>query len=190
MIVGDPSHFAIESAITKAYTRLSFRALGFFVIHVGGRSYGVRSPDATMLACSFDQIQDRIAQRGKHTAPFAADSDAGEIADAFRSAIWSSDQENERFLGIPKRDFCTLIYSNHLMWAPDGDAAFDDSSYVLQFDIKDRVRLIAFRCSETNHHDPRTLSDVLLEADEFYEVLQCWKDTFDAEWKAADKFQD
>ena len=35
MIVGDPSIFAIESGITKAYERPSFLALGFFVLHVG-----------------------------------------------------------------------------------------------------------------------------------------------------------
>jgi hypothetical protein len=57
MIVGDPSVFAIESEITRAYERLSFRALGYFVIYVCGRSYGVRAPDATMLACSFDAVE-------------------------------------------------------------------------------------------------------------------------------------
>jgi immunity protein 42 of polymorphic toxin system len=38
MIVGNPSIFAIESQITKAYESLSMRALGFFVVHIGGRS--------------------------------------------------------------------------------------------------------------------------------------------------------
>ena len=32
-----------------------------------------------------------------------------------------------------------------LVSAPDGDEAFDDGSYVLQFDVGDRVRLIAFK---------------------------------------------
>ena len=45
------------------------------------------------------------------------------------------------------------------MWAPDGDEPFDDASYVLQFDVKDRVRLIAFKSSEGYLHDPATLSD-------------------------------
>ena len=31
MLIGDPSEFAVESGITKAYERLSFRALGYFV---------------------------------------------------------------------------------------------------------------------------------------------------------------
>ena len=88
MIVGDPRVFAIESKITKAYERLSFRALGFFVIHVSGRRYGVHSPEATMLACSFDQVENRTARCGTHTTPFAAEISGGEIADAFLAAVY------------------------------------------------------------------------------------------------------
>src|ERR1700677_668580 len=65
MMFGHPSIFAIESAVTEAYEQLSLRALGFFVIYVGGHSYGLRSPGSTMLACSFDAVRRRIADRGK-----------------------------------------------------------------------------------------------------------------------------
>jgi hypothetical protein len=57
------------------------------------------------------------------------------------------------------------------MRAPDGDEAFDDG-------VKDRVRLIAFRCGEGYAHDPATLSDVWLPADDFYRVLQQWQQAF------------
>jgi hypothetical protein len=70
------------------------------------------------------------------------------------------------------------------MWAPDGDEAFDDGSYVLQFDVEDRVRLIAFRSGEGYVHDPATLSDVWLPSDDFYGVLQEWLQSFDREWTA------
>jgi hypothetical protein len=73
------------------------------------------------------------------------------------------------------------------MWAPDGDAALDDGSYVLQFDVDDRVRVIAFRCRENFLHDPATLSDVWLSADGFYNVLQQWHDAFEAEWESLPK---
>ena len=52
MMIGDPGISAIESEITQAYEPVSVRAMGFFVIHMGGRCYGVRRPDATMLARS------------------------------------------------------------------------------------------------------------------------------------------
>jgi hypothetical protein len=63
MIVGEPQIFAIESGISRAYARLSLLALGFFVIHVGGRRYGVYEEEATMLANSFDEVRRRLSHR-------------------------------------------------------------------------------------------------------------------------------
>jgi hypothetical protein len=183
MLAGDPAKFAIESAIAKAYDRLSFRALGYFVIHIAGQRYGVFAPDATMLACSFDEVERRIGRRGQHTAPFSTQEDAAAIADAYRDAIYAPAQKTNRFFGISQPEFHDLIYSNHLVWAPDGDEAFDDWSHVLQFDIGNRVRLIGFRSLEEGyHHDPHTLADMWLNADAFYSTLQRWRDAFDAEW--------
>jgi hypothetical protein len=189
VIIGDPSVFAIESGITSAYERLSFRALGFFVIHVGDRRYGVYAPQSTMLACSFDEVERRIADRGGHTAPFSAEFDAGKIAHAFRNAMYSGEPD-KIFFGIPLPEFRELLFSNHLVWAPDGDQAFDDGSYVLQFDVKERVRLIAFKMSEDYLHDRNARSDVWLKADTFYDVLERWHNAFESEWAAAPKLRD
>ena len=187
MIVGDPSSFAIESSITSAYDRLSFRALGYFVIHVGGHRYGVCKPDASMLANSFEEVGSRIAGRGKHTAPFASE-DAGQIAEGFRNAIFADEQATSYF-GLPVHEFSEFFFerSSAIQWAPDGDEAFDDGSYVLQFDVQDRVRLIAFRSDESYLHVPSTLRDVWLPADEFYDVLQRWHGAFEREWNAMPK---
>src|SRR5258708_1524229 len=96
----ETSLFAIESVITQAYERLSQRALGFFVVHVGDRRFGVCESDATMLGCSFDTVQRRVARRGTHTASFAIEPDAGKIADAFRNAVYAEDHD-EGYFGIP-----------------------------------------------------------------------------------------
>ena len=186
MIVGDPSVFALESGITYAYERLSFIALGFFLIHIGGRRCGVNEPDATMLANSFGEVEDRIARRGRHVAPFALELDAGKIADAFCSGVYA-DEHHDSYFGISWSEFRDLFYSNHLMWAPDGDAAFDDGSFVLHFDVGDRVRLIGFKFSADYRYVPDTLSDQWLGADEFYEVLRQWHAAFEAEWRARPK---
>ena len=188
MICGDPLIFGIESRITKAYENLGFRGLGFFTIHVAGRRYGVCKPDATMLACSFDSVQRRVTDRGKHTAPFALESDAGEIADSFRNAIFS-ENPRQSFLGIPSIEFNEFFNKSKTdcMWAPDGDEAFDDGSYVLQFDVKDRVRLIAFKSDDKYSYDPSTLSDVWLAAENYYGVLKQWRDAFESEWISAPK---
>ena len=206
MLVGDPSKFAIESSISIAYEELGARALGFFVIHIGGRRYGVHEPDASWLACSFDEVERRLAERGTHTAPFSSEPDAGKIADAQYDARYAPDQEDEWFFGIPHSEFNDSFYSKNLAWSP-GDEEFDDESSVFHFDIEDRVRLIGFRlkrCEEDYphdlkipssykgefhryQHDPETLSDIWLEAEKFYKVLADWRNAFEAEWKSTPK---
>src|SRR5258708_4850782 len=108
-MIGDKDRFALESCITQAYIHPGSRALGFFVIHVAGRSFGVRAPDATLLACSFDKVEDRIARRGTHVTPFATHPQAGVIADAYRDAVYAPNQEGAVFFGIRHPDFRDLI---------------------------------------------------------------------------------
>jgi hypothetical protein len=51
MTIGDTSIFAIESEITRAFERPSWRGLGFFVIHVAGQRYGIKSPGQSVSQC-------------------------------------------------------------------------------------------------------------------------------------------
>lgn len=188
MIVGNRDKFAIESHISQAYSNLHFRALGFFVIYITGKCYGVRSVDATMLTCSFEKVKDRLGRRGRHLVPFATELDPGKIVDEFRDAVYAPDQDERLFFGIPHPEYLTLVRNSHMVWAPDGDEAFDDWSYVLQFDVGSNVRLIGFRSlAEGYHHDPETLSDLILDAEEFYSILQQWLEGFEKEWEASDK---
>lgn len=186
MIIGNTSLFVIESSITKAYERLSFRGLGFFIIHVGSHAYGVRSADSTLLACSFDEVERRIARRGNHSVSFATEPDAAKMADSFRDAVYGETPKASYF-DIPQLQFAEMIRSKRIVWAPDGDEAFDDGSYVLQFDIRDAVRLIAFKCGPGFFPDPTTLTDVSLQAEDFYGILQKWHDAFEAEWASSPK---
>lgn len=186
MIVGDPRTFAIESEVSRAYESLSCRGLGFFVIHLGGLTYGVRAADATMLACSFDEVEERLRERGAHCAFLSTEPDAGKISDAIRMGLYSPD-ECETYLGVNRTEFMKVVYSSRVIWAPDGDEAFDDRSFVLQFDVGQRVRLIGFRCDEGFGHDPSTLRDIWLEAGQFYAVLDEWRRRFEADWVAAPK---
>ena len=82
-------------------------------------------------------------------------------------------------------ELCDFTHARHLIWAPDGDEAFDDGSSVLQLDVGDRVRLIGFRCGVGYHHDPATLRDVWLDAAGYYTTLKEWRDAFIAEWQNA-----
>jgi len=192
LLIGNKSLIAIESGITHAYESNHFKALGFFVIHIAGFCYGIDEPEAAMIGYALGEVKNRSVRRGTHTAPFSSETNAGEIADAIRHAIYAPDQEHKHFFGIPQPEFCKLIYGNNLMWDP-GDETFDDSSYVLQFDVGDRVRLIAFKAnlgSGNYHHNPATLRDLWLSADEFYGVLEQWREEHEAEWIAAQKLPD
>jgi len=185
MIVGDKNVFAIETYISKAYNRSSFLALGYFVVYILGARYGVYKSDATMLGCSFDEVEQRVKARGAHVAKFTEHLSAGIIADGFRIAIYCSephevDQTTLDVIELFKKD-------NRFVWAPDGDAAFDDGSYILHFDCGDQVRLIAFRCNSNGLHDPATMMQLWIPEDKFYSVLETWLCDFHAQWVGLEK---
>jgi hypothetical protein len=190
MIVGDPSIFAVESEITRAYERLSLRALGFFVIHVMGRCHGFKEPDSTMLASAFDGVNRRIVGRGSHRPTFAIDEDAREIALAYRRSYYAECEDGELFFGMTDSQFSHSMHENDLVWAPDGEEGFDDGSYVFQFEDESRVRLIAFHSTAGFLIDPDSLRDVWIPIDYFYGILQNWVDSFMNEWKSLPKVSD
>jgi hypothetical protein len=187
MIVGDPSRFALESEITHAYEQPSQRALGFFAIHVGGRCYGIRAWDATMLATVFDGVSRRVAMRGRHAAPNVCNANGEALATAFSRAIYVDHEPEELFFGMRDADFQMLLNSANLEWTADGDEGFDDGSCVLQFDIEAEVRLVAFSRATNPILDPNSLREVWIPADEFYVILQNWHDRFLAEWASFPK---
>lgn len=182
MIIGNKSEFGIESAITKAYERLSFRALGYFIIYINNIKYGIDLPDASMLACSFDEVENRLLMRGLHTAPFSDESNANIIVDAVCKSIYSEELKDEYFFGLPRANFHDIIVKNKLVWVPDGDEAFDDGSHILHFDVGNKVRLIGFKRFE---NDINNLTEIWIDSDEFYKVLQLWADTFKSEWESS-----
>lgn len=184
MIVGTTTDFAIETTLTKAYKNLGFFALGSFTLHVAGCRYGVNDPEATMLACSIGAIELRLQNRGRHTAPFIG-LRALEIAKAIRTFLYIDDQQSQ-YLGLTQADFGQLLHDHNLVWAPDGDAAFDDGSMVLQFDEGDNVRIIAFQ-SDSDGPMPDTLRQTILLAADFYGLLQQWLDAITTQWNAMPK---
>ncbi len=185
MIVGDKSLLAIQSTISRAYARLSILAIGSFVVHVNGRQYGRSTPDATALALSYHGVLRRLKQRGGHSAPFS-DFPARTVARAFREACYA-DQARSELLGMRTdelRSWFDRKRENSLVWAPDGDEAFDDGSYILQFDTGRSVRVIAFRSrpgKASSYVNIADLEDLSLPEAHFYSVLQEWVDLFDRE---------
>ena len=178
IVSGDRRRFAIESQITEVKEKLNFLGLGFFVLHINGVQYGVREPDATMLACSYDEVERRIARRGSHVAPNLASAKSDVLARAVFLSIYGEPPDESPLIGdLSSTRIEREVYDNKILWAPDGDEAFDDSSKVLQFDIADRVRLVGFK---TDEDLPRLVTDVSMESDAFYAILDDWLTKFNS----------
>ncbi len=179
MIVGDPNRFAIESTVSVAYERLSFLALGHFAIHLSGTCYGVRKPDATMIALSYDTVRSIIKNRGSHKEETVTDWTAGQVAD-FHLVYYGAELPPNH-PGVKHVDIYNI---GHLDWTSTCDEAFDDGSHILHIDEEDSVRLIGFRSIGLDGvHDQETLQEVRVDTDEFYSILQEWAGQFHDEWK-------
>ena len=143
-----------------------------------------------MLACSFDEVETRITRRGSHTASFSNEPDTITIASAINNSIYGPEDKEGKPLGMSPPQLRDLIYTHRLLWAPDGNEAFDDGSRIIHLDVDSRVRLIGFlledqRRGDRYHPDPSTLRDQWLDADEFYDILLQWRDATLSEWLAS-----
>ena len=183
MLVGNTLNYGLESKISQVYDNLSLRGLGYFVIYIKSIRYGVYNDEATALGCSFNNIEERIAMRGKHIAPFSKEKNPELIANSVKQAIYADNPKDKYFFGLSINEFTDTIYNNKIIWAPDGDEAFDDGSYILHFDIVNKVRLIGFRCLNEYKCDIETLSDILVDANDFYSILNKWYELFISDWK-------
>lgn len=190
LLIGDPAIFAVESRIKKAYEDLSQMALGYFVLHIRGRSFGVCKPDATLLSCAYGQTLRRLSRRGLHVAPFSLEPRGSDIIDAIGEALYNPSPTRSSFFGLSAEQFSDFVHSSECQWHRNCDEAFDDGSGILHFDIGDSVRLIADkppRDMQNWNHDSNTLVEVCLKSDDFYSLLGRWLETFHREWQNTSK---
>lgn len=179
------SRFAIEAAIKEAYDSPSLMALGKFVIHVGDKSYGVTSSDATLLAVPFGAVRRRIAMRGRHCASFAEYGDAATLAHTLVVAVYWETGQSDMALGLRYSEIAKVLDDNFIDWGPDGDEAFDDGSHIYQFDVGDSVRIVA--CKQGADRVVDCISELWLPSEEFYSILDDWQRQFDLEWRSLKK---
>jgi hypothetical protein len=178
--------FAIESFISNAYANRGIMAIGYFLIKINGISYGVKEYNATALACSYDEVIRRLEMRGKHIAPAELSVLPGlELAQLANDILYGdidNDQDDCK-ISMSHDELIKVMYKRNLVWSPDGDEAFDDGSRVLQFDIdNETVRLIGFKTTSDDKVDISTLTDLIMDSNEFYLVLKKWADDFYKEW--------
>lgn len=177
MLVGDQNIFAIESGVMKSYPRKGSLALGYFLIYVGNMKYGVKEADATMLGCSYGEVQRRLSKRGTHNFELAR-LEGTELAQLLYSSVYYDIDKPRSSVGCSEQAL-KQFWDNNITWAPDGDEAFDDGSHVYQFDIGETVRILAFKtCDGTYEIDQKTFRDITLDSYIFYGVLQEWQNSF------------
>ena len=143
----------------------------------------MREPDASLLACSFDEVRDRLARRGTHQISYLSCTSASEIVEAFVDGEYRDTARTDYF-GLSRSAFIDDVYAKKIPWAPDGDEAFDDGSHVLQFDVEDKVRLIAFRQTGCPEDTASSVQEDWIEGDLFYGILLEWSELFAEEWSS------
>jgi hypothetical protein len=172
VIVGDPAIFAIESGISRP---VGTTGLGFFLVHLAGRQYGVREDHATMLGSSFDEVVVRLQRRGMHRCSEVASLSAEDVGQRYWRGTYSAD-------AVPaETDLSDKLHLANVVWAPDGDEAFNDTSHILQLDLGQSVRLIGFRAPEDLREKVRDVTEVIVSENEFYDTLADWLVRFTAD---------
>jgi hypothetical protein len=178
MLVGDEHVFAIDSHVEELLASRSLIGIGYFNILLAGTRFGVKDQTATALACSYDNIVNRIQMRDQHVTPFPEIQDPHLIAHIFRDVLYVKGEDGTPISGHARKGVIDTIYKNKLLFAPDGDEAFADGSYVIHFDVGAEVRLIGFFSGNDEYYEKGSLVDVRLSADEFYNVLESWRVCF------------
>ncbi|MDM9619343.1 Imm42 family immunity protein [Rhizobium sp. S96] len=173
MIVGDPERFALEFEISTAYPDQHFLALGLFVVHVGGKGYGVRAPDATTFGNAVDGVKTLLQNPIEPTNPILAGMSAANLAELYLDAFYRDCPENIR---DDERDqTAELFLSPRCEW-PNFDREFDDGSHILILAFHDCIRLVAFMNDDYQVAD---LSEQPVRLVEFQDVLRAWLSAFD-----------
>jgi hypothetical protein len=185
LLCGDKSRFAIESGISQFHTERSLLGLGYFVIHMNGVTYGVKEPDATALACSHQEVMKRLALKGIHRAEFGDRWDSYTLAYELHNFIYNPAQEND-YLNMSIEQIKSSMYGKNIMWAPDGDEAFDDGGHIIQFDLGDRVRIVAWKSPDKGYAvNPKSVQECYLPFEEYYQILEDWSSEFFQQWELA-----
>ncbi|MEN2711105.1 hypothetical protein ACQKOH_06405 [Sphingomonas sp. NPDC092331] len=182
ILTGDRTALAIESYVDEFIASRSQMGIGYFLIHAGGKRYGVEDPRACAMGSSYSEVLSRLRREGEHVLTFASRIDARDLAIHVVNHIYDRGFSEPVLPPEWKQEIDALLYANALIWAPDGDAAFDDGSHVLQIDDGDKVRIIAFVNADTQGELESSLADVTTERAHYYAVLREWAQKFELQW--------
>lgn len=191
MIVGDPAVFAIESSIAEAYEEPNRQAIGTLVIHVAGRCFGVRDPQAVFLTFPLQWVRSTIRHRGKHRADIDPTIPLAAMFEAVMSIWLAKDREKRTHFGLTANELSDRLFSSGVLWVPNSGTNMSDHTHCLLFDCGDRTRVIAFKYpfldEPTFAEVWQSAAEAWLSADTFYGILATWLGRYEDERSAKTK---
>jgi hypothetical protein len=184
ILVGDVNIIAVESYVDQFLPAKGQLGVGYFIIHVAGRVFGVKDRRASVLGNSYYEVCERIGRRGKHDLSFSGQVDAKELSLSVLNILYDRGFKKFPLSTELETEMERVLYTSNIIWAPDGDEAFDDGSHVLQIDEGRHARVIALVNHETEDLTIDSIVELRISADEFYEILYSWSRKFEEEWRA------
>lgn len=164
MIFGSKAIFAIEVEVNNCFYD-KFIGEGKFLVYIYDTAYGLDKNYATTFLCIMDDLR-KFSQNSSNVDVDLSNYTAYEIAMCYYCQNYS-----EQDLSMYSDDL--LRKSKKLeVWAPE--AAFDDGSYLIQFDNNGKTRLVAFKsCSKEGicTVKKKSVSEITLDSNEFKKIL-------------------
>lgn len=156
-------------------------SVGKFVIYLGGRKFGIDTPDATVLGCTYDSAIKRLRHRGGHVY----ENEPGFGTEDFLAKYQAVEFGIGRAWPYPEdasdRAFRNALHDRNLILAPDGEEAFDDGSNILQIDTAEGVEVLGFLNEEKPSLVAASLVHLKMDAESFYLPLRDWTNWFEVE---------
>ena len=169
MIVGDRSRFAVEIELHPDSPKSISTGFGLYRFWIADQPYGRSAPDASCLAASCDALRERLGQRGHHDA---TGMPTGNPLGILERAYWLIYRVTDVHIASRQASAQEVAQARRLMMAPDGDEAFDDGSFVVQWDDRGVVGLAAGLVGEGDGPmivDP--VRSIRLGTVDFYDVV-------------------
>lgn len=179
---GNRSIFGIESGVFEFIENPNQLGIGYFIIQMDGKEFGVKKERATILGNSYWEIKARLARKGRHTISFGEVASAAAISCSIANIIYNRHFKSEILNAEEIDELVRKLYENDLVWAPDGDSAFDDGSHIIQIDCENYVRLICFNNDETEDATLNSIVDLKISSLEYYGILADWRAQFSQNW--------
>lgn len=188
MIIGNPEVFALESEQTDLFEGGPWLSNGTFFLHIAGRRFGSDNRGNTNMSIVLWEIERRLNDRGEHNLDHLGAMDAATLASIFEDVVYRMEPQ-QQYEFMSASELGDALYTAGINWSYGMGEAFDDGSRILQTDVGDQVCVVGYRVDHANElgYQPDSLREQWLSSDEFYGLLEEWRQAFLREYDALPK---